>query len=81
MPGSYRHDSVTPGLSWSHTVAAVTPPKYAKARVWLPIQSGPRCVRVASAYVKFEAPSTATNSSTSIRSPVFSSQMHGFLPE
>ena len=45
------------------------------------IQSGPRCERVASAYVKFEAPSTATNSSTSIRSPVFSSQMHGFFPE
>ena len=28
IPGSYRHDTVTPLLSWSGTIAAGTPPKY-----------------------------------------------------
>jgi hypothetical protein len=41
--------------------------------MWLAMKSGPRCVIVASAKVKFDAPNTATNSSTSIRSPVFGS--------
>jgi hypothetical protein len=40
---------MTPLLSWSHTSAVVTPPKKARARVWLAIQSGTCWVRVASA--------------------------------
>jgi len=39
------------------------------------------CVRVASAYVKLLAPSTATKSSTSVTSPVAGSTMRGLRPE
>ena len=39
-PGSWRQGRTAPLLSWSQTTAAGTPPKKAKARVRLAIQSG-----------------------------------------
>lgn len=49
---------------------AGVPPKYSTAWMWLAIQSALCCVRVASAKVQFDAPSTATNNSTAIAAPV-----------
>jgi hypothetical protein len=49
--GSYQHERATPDLSWSGTNAAGTPPKYSTMQTWLPMNSGLRCVMVASANV------------------------------
>jgi hypothetical protein len=35
MPGSYRHATLTPDLSWSGTTMAGVPPKNANAREWV----------------------------------------------
>ena len=68
----------------TRTRAPPAPPerrRSTRARTWLAIQSGPRCVYVASAYVKFDAPSTATKISTSTISPVAVSTICAFFPE
>ncbi len=78
VPARARHAATSAGRT---PCARGTPPKYSKARTWLAIQSGPRCEYVASAYVRFDAPSTATKSSTSITSPVAASTIRGLLPE
>src|SRR5262249_11047100 len=72
---------IIPALRLSLTVSAATPPKKAKARLCEPIQSASDWLPVASAYVRFDAPSTATNSSTGISSPVVGFTRCGVLPE
>jgi hypothetical protein len=61
---------VMPERRLSHVTAAVTPPMKERARVCEPIQSDSPCVHVASAYVRLDAPSTATNSCAVLTSPV-----------
>jgi len=51
-------------------ICRATPPKSANAPTWQPIQSGSDCVQRASASVKLEAPSTATNTCARLTSPV-----------
>src|SRR6185369_11916616 len=66
IPGSYRHATVTAAFSPSGTSIVGTPPKYVSARTCAPTKSSTFWLKTASAYVKFEAPSTATKISTKL---------------
>ena len=72
---------MTPLLRLSGISSRGAEPKNRNIRTCAPIQSGRLCVQLASAKVRFEAPSTAMNSSAIRTSPVSGSTIGTLLPE